>query len=64
MRTFSRAQNVVSAIIWWCSRASTGGDFGAKQGQFFMAQRRDDIVADGYGDTIGGLHRVGALQPA
>jgi len=54
VRTFSRAQHVVSAIIRWCSRASTGGDFGAKQGEFFAAQRRDDIVANGYSDAIGG----------
>jgi hypothetical protein len=54
MRTSSRAQRVVSAIIRWCSHAGTGGDFGAKQRQFFMAQRRDDIVANRYSDAIGG----------
>jgi hypothetical protein len=64
MRTSSRAQHVVSAIIRWCSHASVGGDFGAKQGEFFAAQRRDDIVPNGYGDAIGGLYRVGAPQPA
>src|SRR5258708_31700769 len=39
MRTFSRAQDVVSTIICWCSHSSSvGGDFGAKQGGFFAEQ--------------------------
>src|SRR6202022_1049715 len=64
MRAFSRAQHVVSTIICWCSHSSVGGDFGARQGEFFAEQRRDDIVPNRYGDAIGGLYRVGALQPA
>jgi hypothetical protein len=39
MRTFSRAQHVVSTIIGWCSRySSVGGVFGVKQGEFFAEQ--------------------------
>jgi hypothetical protein len=39
MRTFSRAQDVVSTIICWCSHSSSvGGDLGAKQGEFFAEQ--------------------------
>jgi hypothetical protein len=65
MRTLSRAQYVVSTIICWRSHSSSvGGDFGAKQGEFFAEQRRDDIVPKRYGDVIGGLYRVGALQQA
>jgi hypothetical protein len=55
MRTFSRAQHVVSAIICRCSHSSgVDDDFGAKQGEFFAGQRRDDIVPNRYGDAIGG----------
>src|SRR5216684_6303070 len=64
MRTFSHAQLVVSTIIYWCSHASTGADFGAKQAEFFAAQRRDDIVPNRYGDALGGLYCLRALQPA
>src|SRR6266436_9342188 len=39
MRTFSRAQHVVSAIICWCFRASrVSGEFRARQGEFFAEQ--------------------------
>ena len=39
LRTFSRAQHVVSTIICWCSHSSdVGGDFGVKQGEFFAEQ--------------------------
>ena len=39
MRTFSRAQHVVSTIICWCCHSShVGGDFGVKQGEFFAEQ--------------------------
>jgi hypothetical protein len=39
MRTFSRAQHVVSPIICWCFRASrVSGEFGARQGEFFAEQ--------------------------
>src|SRR6202043_4112007 len=39
MRTFSRAQHVVSTIICWCCRASrVSGEFGARQGEFFAEQ--------------------------
>jgi hypothetical protein len=39
MRTFPRAQHVVSTIICWCFRASSvSGDFGARQGEFFAEQ--------------------------
>jgi hypothetical protein len=61
MRTLSRA-HVVSTIICWRSHSSSvGGDFGAKQGEFFAEQRRDDIVPKRYGDAVGGLYRLGAL---
>jgi len=40
------------------------GNFSAKPGEFFVSQRRDDIVATSYGDAIGGLYRVATLQPA
>jgi hypothetical protein len=36
LRTFSRAQHVVSTIICWCSQSSdVDSDFGVKQGEFF-----------------------------
>ena len=39
MRTFSRAQDVVSTIMCWCCHASSvGGDLSAKQGEFFAEQ--------------------------
>src|SRR5258707_6024205 len=39
MRTFPRAQHVVSTIICWCFHASSvSGDFGARQGEFFAEQ--------------------------
>jgi hypothetical protein len=39
MRTFSRAQHVVSTIICRCSHSSSvDGDFGVKQGEFFALQ--------------------------
>jgi hypothetical protein len=39
MRTFPRAQHVVSTIICWCFHASSVcGDFGARQGEFFAEQ--------------------------
>jgi hypothetical protein len=65
MRAGSRANHVGSKMICWrCHRFSVDGNFGAKPGEFFAARRRDDIVANQYGDAIGGLYRVGALQPA
>src|SRR5664279_3214542 len=64
LRTGSRAQHVVSTIIFGVvTILAPGGDFGAKPGEFFARQRRDDIVATSYGDAIGGLYRVAALQP-
>ncbi|WP_271568068.1 hypothetical protein [Bradyrhizobium sp. CCBAU 11386] len=39
-----------------------GGEFAAKQSEFFAAQRRDYIVPNG--DTTGGLDRVGAAASA
>src|SRR5438445_8033637 len=39
MRTFSRAQHVVSTIICWCCQSSSvGGDCGARQGELFAGQ--------------------------
>jgi hypothetical protein len=39
LRTFWRAQYVVSTIVCWCSHPSDGdGDFGVKQGEFFAEQ--------------------------
>jgi hypothetical protein len=39
LRTFSRAQQVVSTIICWGSHSSdVGSDFGVKQGEFFAQQ--------------------------
>jgi hypothetical protein len=39
MRTFSRAQHVVSTIICRCSRSSGfDDDFGLKQGEFFAEE--------------------------
>jgi hypothetical protein len=39
MRAFSRAQDVVSAVICWCSQASgVDGNFGVSQGGFFAEQ--------------------------
>jgi hypothetical protein len=65
MRTLSRAQRGVWAIICWRSHSSRAGpDFGAKQGEFFAEHRRDDIAPDPHGDAIGGLYRVGTPQPA
>jgi hypothetical protein len=65
MRTPSRAPHVVSTIIFWGSECfGAAGNFGANLSEFFVAQRRDDIVANRYGGAIGGLYRVGALQPA
>src|SRR6476619_8038212 len=56
MRTFSRMQHVVSTIICRCSHFSRTG--GAKQGEFFEEQSRDDIVPNCSGDAIGGLYRA------
>jgi hypothetical protein len=41
-----------------------GGEFAAKQGEFFAEQRRDYIVPNRNGDTTGGLDRVGAAASA
>jgi hypothetical protein len=41
-----------------------GGEFAANQGGFFAEQRRDYIVANRNGDTIGGLDHVGAAASA
>jgi hypothetical protein len=38
-----------------------GGEFAAKQGEFFAEQRRD---SSRNGDTTGGLDRVGAAASA
>ena len=39
LRTFWRAQYVVSTIICWCSHSpDVGGDFGVKQGELFAEQ--------------------------
>jgi hypothetical protein len=39
MRTFSRAQHVVSTITCWCFRASrVSGSFGTRQNEFFAEQ--------------------------
>ena len=40
------------------------GDFDARQRESSTEQPRDDIVSCRDGDAIGGLGRVGALQPA
>jgi hypothetical protein len=41
-----------------------GGEFAAKQGEFFAEQRRDYIAPSRNGDTTGGLDRVGAAASA
>jgi hypothetical protein len=41
-----------------------GGEFAAKQGEFFALQRRDYIAPSRNGDTTGGLDRVGAAASA
>jgi hypothetical protein len=41
-----------------------GGEFAAKQGEFFAVQRRDYIAASRNGDTMGGLDRVCAAASA
>jgi hypothetical protein len=41
-----------------------GGEFAAKQGEFFAEQRRDCIAPSRNGDTTGGLDRVGAAASA
>jgi hypothetical protein len=41
-----------------------GGEFAAKQGEFFAEQRRDYVVPNRNGDTTGGLDRVGAAASA
>jgi len=39
LRTFPRAQHVVSTIICWCFHwFDAGGDFGVKEGEFFAEQ--------------------------
>src|SRR5258708_3513865 len=58
MRAFSRAQRVVSTIICWCSHAGTGMAISARN-------RLNSSPSSGaiYGDAIGGLYGIGALQP-
>jgi hypothetical protein len=64
MRARSRAHHVGSTMICWrCHCFSVDGNVGAKPSELFARSRRDDIVANQYGDAIGGLYRVGALQP-
>jgi hypothetical protein len=41
-----------------------GGEFAAKQGEFFAEQRRDYIVPSRNGYTTGGLDRIGAAASA
>jgi hypothetical protein len=41
-----------------------GGEFAAKQGEFFAEHRRDYIVPNRNGNTTGGLDRVGAAASA
>jgi hypothetical protein len=41
-----------------------GGEFAAKQVEFFAEQRRDYIVPNRNDDTAGGLDRVGAAASA
>jgi hypothetical protein len=41
-----------------------GGEFAAKQREFFAEQRRDYIVPNRNGDTTGGLDRAGAAASA
>ena len=41
-----------------------GGEFAAKQGEFFAEQRRDYIVPNRNGDTTGRVDRVGAAASA
>jgi hypothetical protein len=41
-----------------------GGEFAAKQGEFFAEQRRDCIAPSRNGDTTGGLDRVRAAASA
>jgi hypothetical protein len=41
-----------------------GGEFAAKQGEFFAEQRRDYIVPNRNGDTTGRVNRVGAAASA
>jgi len=58
MRAFSRAQRVVSTIICWCSHAGTGMAISARN-RLNSSQSSGAI----YGDAIGGLYGIGALQP-
>jgi hypothetical protein len=63
MRTFSRAQDVVSTIICWCSHSSSvGGDLGAKQGEFFAEQAREPAL-EPYRHT-GILPRAAVVLPS
>src|SRR5260221_2256729 len=58
MRAFSRAQRVVSTIICWCSHAGTGMAISARN-RLNSSQSSGAI----YGDAIGGLYCIRALQP-
>jgi hypothetical protein len=61
---FACATRCLDNHFWRCLGFGAGADFGAKPGEFFASRRQDGIVANQYGDAIGGLYRVAALQPA
>jgi hypothetical protein len=60
---FACATRCLDNHFWRSHGFGVGDNFSAKPGEFFAGPRRDGIIATSYGNAIGSLYRVAALQP-